>query len=305
MSETDKESSTENVADKETIIKVLGILENIFVPSKFNIAKKEIERTVKDFERETGFKAPTYEENRQIYRDNLADDLKKLREPAIEELRKKLLDNCEINPNWSFDNVDNSEASEDYISAYEFGKEWVRNYQNLENEYHQQNGTQQKKVSPGSLIYIYGNFGVGKSMLAGSITRLFVETYVREACFKQWATLYSYLFNLASTKDDSYFKYLNYINTVDLLVIDELAVGKVGLTDNQRKLFGNIIRSRSNQGKNTILVSNSTPYELKELIGEFAFESIKTYSSICPIELKGHNRRARNSDVLSSHGFGD
>ena len=117
MSETDRESNSENVADKETIIKVLGILENVFNPSKFNSAKREIETAVKEFERDTGFKAPTYEENRQIYRDSLADDLKKLREPAIDELRSQLLENCEINPNWSFDKVDNSEANEGYTAS--------------------------------------------------------------------------------------------------------------------------------------------------------------------------------------------
>lgn len=305
MSETDRESNSENVADKETIIKVLGILENVFNPSKFNSAKREIETAVKEFERDTGFKAPTYEENRQIYRDSLANDLKKLREPAIDELRSQLLENCEINPNWSFDKVDNSEANEGYISAYEFGRQWVVNYDLYEKKYKQEKESNDPYVAPGSLLYIYGEFGVGKSMLAGAITRLFVETYVREACFKQWSTLYAYLYNLAYSKDDSYFKYLDYINNVDLLVIDELAVGKVGLSENQRKLFGNIIRSRSNLGKSTILVSNVPPSDLQELIGDFAFESIKTYSSLFPLQLVGPNRRNKNSNYLNSHGFGN
>ena len=90
-----------------------------------------------------------------------------------------------------------------------------------------------------------------------------------------------------------------------MLVIDELAVGKVGLTENQRKLFGNIIRSRSNLGKSTILVSNVPPSDLQELIGDFAFESIKTYSSLFPLQLVGPNRRNKNSNYLNSHGFGN
>jgi DNA replication protein DnaC len=149
-----------------------------------------------------------------------------------------------------------------------------------------------------------GGTGLGKTFLSNCI----VNELLKQGKTVMYQTAPVMLENLISdlfAKPEKQTGISNNLLTVDLLVIDELAVGKVGLTDNQRKLFGNIIRSRSNQGKNTILVSNSTPYELKELIGEFAFESIKTYSSICPIELKGHNRRARNSDVLSSHGFGD
>ena len=141
----------------------------------------------------------------------------------------------------------------------------------------------------------------GKSMLAGAIAHKLMREYLVQVEFRQWHTIYTRLQMLRDNEKD-YYNYLEMLQTVQLLVIDEIAVDNTKLSDAQMRDLGMILRSRKNNGKNTIIISNANPEVIPRLIGDFCWESIKNYSLIFPYEVPGRNRRVNSLGTYTISG---
>lgn len=228
---------------------------------------------------------------REKYRSNLASDLKKMQDEVRESRIESLLKNSEINSFWDFKNITNG-GDPGYSMVVEACKNWIDQFDKYENENCRilQNG-QTKIYQGGSLIYLYGEFGVGKSMIAGAMCRKLMIEQLREVLLIQWYTLYSKI--IGSNNETERKNYKEKLENVDLLVIDEVAVNNTSLTEAQIREFGCLLRARKNNKRNTIIISNCAPQALCKCVGTFGWESMKNYEPTFSFHLIGPNRRQR------------
>ena len=262
-------------------------------PAKFNELQNELERV-------TGQRAKNYDEIRQEYRDHLEQDVQKVQDDFKKERISQLLDNCEVNANWEFCNIDITSCDESYRKGVWVAHDWIQDFTRYEQGLRivYEDG-HEARFSPGGLFIIYGGFGVGKSMLAGAMARKIIREQQREVVFMQWHTIFNEIQRLRDDSQESY-NFEDKIRNVDLLIIDEVAVNKVDLTEAQRRELGELLRARKNQHKNTVIVTNSNPKELYYNVGQFCWESIKNYAPYTVINLGNNNRRPTVVD-----GFND
>ncbi|MGN1392720.1 MAG: hypothetical protein ACI4V7_01540 [Succinivibrionaceae bacterium] len=250
-----------------------------------------IDNLKRQFEELTGKPIKTFEEVQKSYIDNLEEDIKKIREDFKQKRLAYLLENCDVNPYWEFENMQDN-GCEDYREKIEYCKKWVDSicimFEQCTDSY--VNSQYEKSNTPGSLLWIFGDFGVGKSMLAGSIAHRYIRKHYKDALLIQFRTMWKKMISLGSFGGELA-KYEDYLIDIDLLVLDEIAVDNKKLSDAQQQTLGQLLRSRKNKGKNTIIVSNSEPKSLYALVGNFCYESIRNYQPIVPIKLFGKNWR--------------
>lgn len=271
--------------DKELEDRLLGLLGKFLGnPSTSSIDKQELDDIIKHL----GAKK-TMEDIRKEYRDNLAQDLAEIQREAKIKRAQELLNTCEINAHWKFQNIEPD--SQEYEESVRQGFAWISAFPKYEQKFFLFRNNVNYQYRAGSLCYIYGEFGVGKSMLAGAMARFLIENFLREVIFTQWHTI-SIRLNALADNIQEYNKYLDRILNVDLLVIDEVCVDKIPLTEAQRRDLGEILRSRKNLGKSTIVISNVSPLDLPKMVGDFCNESIRNYEFVVVIHLVGKNHRA-------------
>lgn len=270
---------------QETELKLIKLLSQ-FLSNNTTFApnKEEFEALCKEVGGVTSF-----EDIQKEYQDNLAKDLAKMQEKVRKERSLELLKSAEINPNWRFENM--ISRSQEYTIELDRAISWINNFKR--NETNHNDILPNNRVisfSAGSLCYIYGKPGVGKSMLAGSMCYELIEKQLRTVIFTQWHTI-SIKLNMLNNESREYFEYINQLIETDLLVIDEVGVDVKVITDSQKRNLGELLRSRKNRGKNTIIVSNIYPEDMEQYVGMFCYESIKNYEPILQIELVGENQR--------------
>lgn len=239
----------------------------------------------------TGMRAKSYDEIRQEYREHLEEDVKKVQDDFKRARIAELLNNCEFSADWEFGNIDITSCDESYRNGVWVAHDWIRDFvkyeQGLRITYEDGH---EARFTPGGLLLIYGGFGVGKSMLAGAMAHKIIREQQREVIFMQWHTIFNEIQRLRDDSVESY-NFENRLRSVDLLIVDEVAVNKVDLTEAQRRELGELLRARKNQHKNTVLVTNSNPQELYYNLGQFCWESIKNYAPYTVINLGNNNRR--------------
>ena len=251
-----------------------------------------------EIESATGSKINSYEDIQKMYADNAMKELKELQDRERKNRIDYLTKNCEISSTWEFENMDLT-FSPEYRSNVEYCKRWCDTFEIQEKGFKDQNSG--VVYTGGSLVWIYGDYGVGKSMLAGSIAHRIMRTYLIDFMFMQWDTINNKL-QLLSVIDSNreYSEFCQQLQTNRLLIIDEVAVAERKLTETQGIRLGELLRWRKNNKLNTIMISNASPEKLYDLVGKFCYESIKNYSPVIPLKMVGPNRRSSNIN-----GFND
>jgi DNA replication protein DnaC len=228
---------------------------------------------------------------RKIYKDNLNGDLKRIQYQARINRQDELLKNSEIDKFWDFENVDNG-GDPSYDKIIDYCKSWIANFNVFEREHFKVDVSGRKQhIKPGVLLYMHGKFGVGKSMLAGAMCKKLIIEQMRDVLFMQWFSIARTITGLRSESERNDF--FEKLYNIDLLVIDEVAVDNTSLSDAQRRDLGGILRCRKNNGRNTIIISNSKPENLYNCVGEYCWESIKNYEPVYLLEVCGPNRRQK------------
>lgn len=259
--------------------KLLDLFGNIGQEKGYNnLARLDVENLKKDIEYLTGKRVRTFEEIQQEYVTNLSSDMNDAKEKFKRERLDMLLKNCEINPFWRFSNM-KSNGNPAYQEVIDKCKEWVDFYDKHNKGLDLSSFNIQRQYTPGSLLWIYGTFGIGKSMLAGSIAYRFIESYFQPVIFIQWRTLWKKMLSFGNMASELS-KYEDTLIDTELLIIDEIAVDNKKLSDAQQQTLGQLLRARKNMGKSTVIVSNANPELLYGLVGIFCYESIKNYSPI-------------------------
>ena len=253
-------------------------------------------------EKATGKRIRSYREIQEDYQRTLKDDIARMENERYRKKLESLMQNCEISDYWEFSNMDD-DNNPAYRKLIEFCLNWVQDFRTAETEGMVMSDSRGMKYrfTPGTLLWLYGNFGVGKSMLAGAIAHKLMREYLVQVEFRQWYTIYTRL-QMLRDNEKEYYNYLEMLQTVQLLVIDEIAVDNTKLSDAQMRDLGMILRSRKNNGKNTIIISNANPEVIPRLIGDFCWESIKNYSLIFPYEVPGRNRRVNSLGTYTISG---
>ena len=238
--------------------------------------------------------------DREALRDNEAVIADGRRERAA-----RLLEETDINPDWTFSRmtVDSSNratvmAAKQYINDFIGCMRLRKEREELGRE--AERGSADAVMSLSSIpkqhfpsLLLWGEYGVGKSMLAGSIAHELLRKGIT-VIFSQFADIVRKIYY---TKNEDNLGYQRQLESIDLLIIDEVGVDRREVNENQAMLLGKILRTRYNRGLGAILITNQKPDEsggksqLHMSLTDYSFESVKMLSPLV-LELKGRNRRS-------------
>lgn len=235
--------------------------------------------------KELGHTTPTtrksYRETRADY-DRLAnEDVERMQREAKQARVNDLMGQAELNPDWTIDTFERD--APDAIAAYEQTRIFTHGHTNKEWR------------SKAHMLVFHGDYGRGKSHLAGAVAHALIESCEVSVLYRQLSTILdmraaSYDFGSADGSRDHFRALANLLTSVDLLILDEVCVNESTLNKGQQSWLGNLLRQRFASKKNCILITNHTPRALEEALGKFCFESIKEYKPDF-VAFKGVSRR--------------
>ena len=269
-----------------------------------SIIRDIAERSGFDLTEEDPYAGMSYEDFRRMNDRAALRDNESVIADGRRERAARLLEETDINPDWTFSlmTVDSGNqavvmAAEQYINDFiscmrqrkereELSREAERGYSDAIMRL----ASVPKRHFPSLLIW--GEYGVGKSMLAGSIAHELLKKGIT-VIFSQFADIIRKIYY---TKNEDNLGYQRQLENVDLLIIDEVGVDRREVNENQAMLLGKILRTRYNRGLGAILITNQKPDEsggksqLHMSLTDYSYESIKMLNPLV-LELRGRNRR--------------
>lgn len=165
------------------------------------------------------------------------------------------------------------EASTIDSRAINAGKRYVKNFKEMKEK--------------GVGILLFGDVGVGKTFVAACIVNSVIDQG-----YSAIMTNFSRIINTVQETFDQRQKYLDSLNSVDLMVIDDLAVERK--TDYVKELMYQIIDNRYRSGKPLIVTTNLT---IDNLVNATDISDKRTYHRILemckPLKATGENLRTK------------
>lgn len=269
-----------------------------------SIIRDIAERSGFDLTEEDPYAGMSYEDFRRMNDRAALRDNESVIADGRRERAARLLEETDINPDWTFSRmtVDSGNqavvmAAEQYINDFiscmrqrkereELSREAERGYSDAIMRL----ASVPKRHFPSLLIW--GEYGVGKSMLPASIAHELLKKGIT-VIFSQFADIIRKIYY---TKNEDNLGYQRQLENVDLLIIDEVGVDRREVNENQAMLLGKILRTRYNRGLGAILITNQKPDEsggksqLHMSLTDYSYESIKMLNPLV-LELRGRNRR--------------
>lgn len=185
----------------------------------------------------------------------------------VKRLRKLGFPDAEM-ANWTFDNDDGSDAK---ISS--IAHKYVDNFAEMKQR--------------GKGLLLYGNVGSGKTYIAASIANELISR--GRPCL---VTNFARITNTLQGMFDGKQRYLDDLNRLDLLVIDDLSAERD--TQFMNEMIFNVVDARYRSGKPLIVTSNLTS---AELMRPSSIDKQRIYSRVLemcfPVEVKGVDRRKK------------
>lgn len=221
-----------------------------------SIIRDIAERSGFDLTEEDPYAGMSYEDFRRMNDRAALRDNESVIADGRRERAARLLEETDINPDWTFSRmtVDSGNqavvmAAEQYINDFiscmrqrkereELSREAERGYSDAIMRL----ASVPKRHFPSLLIW--GEYGVGKSMLAGSIAHELLKKGIT-VIFSQFADIIRKIYY---TKNEDNLGYQRQLENVDLLIIDEVGVDRREVNENQAMLLGKILRTRYNRG---------------------------------------------------------
>ena len=144
-------------------------------------------------------------------------------------------------------------------------------------------------------MLFYGDYGRGKSHIAGAIAHQLISQYETTVLYRQLSSLlemrfFSYDYSAKDNIGEQFREIQNELLSVDLLILDEVCVNETMLKKNTQSWLGNLLRQRLVEHKNCILITNHSLAELEHALGRYCFESIKEYDTY-KVRFSGPSRR--------------
>jgi DNA replication protein DnaC len=155
------------------------------------------------------------------------------------------------------------------------------------------------------MFIFYGDYGRGKSHLAGAIAHHLIEHYETTVLYRQLSSLmemrfYSYDYDAKDGIAEQFRESQQDLLKVELLILDEVCVNETMLKKNAQSWLGNLLRLRQAAKKNCILITNHNLNDLQTAIGRYCTESIKEYDTY-KIHFQGPSRRDEFADEQVTH----
>lgn len=229
-----------------------------------------------------------YQEMRQEYTQLANRDIRKLQQLTKQQRIEDIHGRSDLNPNWTFENMQMDEP--DVVEAVSIAKSFIAAHSD-----------KNWRDSSAHLMLFYGDYGRGKSHLAGSIAHELINQYEISVLYRQLSSLlemrfFSYDYQAQDSIGEKFRQTQKELFDVDLLILDEVCVNQSVLKNNAQSWLGNLLRQRLSENKNCILITNHNLQTLEHALGTYCFESLKEYDTyqIC---FKGPSRRSALVDT--------
>ncbi|VXA80499.1 MULTISPECIES: DnaA ATPase domain-containing protein [Aeromonas] len=230
---------------------------------------------IRRLQAQTGGGQYDYETLRKEYDTKANAEVRELQKVARQDRIKKLIAAADLNTDWVFDKIDTLDpAMNDGVNS---ARQFIAGFEHWESK-------------GGSCILIYGDFGTGKSTLAGAVAHELIERHQKSVIFQQWASIVDRLFFNVIQDQEERNQYRRALEEVDLLIIDEVAANRAKMAESQSSFLGHLLRRRRNLSKSIVIITNHSPQSLHHAIGDFAFEAIKAFNPV-DVPLHGPSRR--------------
>ncbi len=150
-------------------------------------------------------------------------------------------------------------------------------------------------VRRGQNLVFLGTVGTGKTHLACAIGREFIRSG-RTVMYARTSEIIRLIRETwrGDTQDTEQKRY-DRLQAYDLLIIDEL--GQQAGTDNERQILLSVIDNRYDQGnKPTILISNLSAPQLKELLGVPGYDRIRENARVVNFEWESYRGKGEKNE---------
>lgn len=231
----------------------------------------------------------SYKERRALYAQQANKEVRELQRKSKQARIEQLMGASELNPNWTFDTL--IEDSQDAKEAIDIARAFIAAHSDPE-----------WRNSKAHLMLFFGDYGRGKSHIAGAIAHQLIEQYEVTVLYRQLQSLlemrfFSYDFSADDDAPEQFREVSRQLLDVELLILDEVCVNETILKPNAQSWLGNLLRQRALQKKNCIIITNHSTAELAKALGRYCFESIKEFENY-PVHFQGPSRRAGYSDPV-------
>ncbi len=223
-----------------------------------------------------------YKKNRKMYEEMANADLIKIQNETKLKRIQKLHGQSELNPKWTFDNL--VEDANDVKEAVSIAKSFIFAHTDP-------NWTKSRS----HMMLFYGDYGRGKSHIAGAIAHELIDKFEISVVYRQLQTLldmrlFSYDYQASDNASMQYREIAKQLLEVDLLILDEVCVNETILKKNAQAWLGNLLRQRKTANKNCIIITNHNLQSLEQALGRYCFESIMEYETY-QVQFQGPSRR--------------
>ncbi|MDX1266359.1 MAG: AAA family ATPase, partial [Oceanisphaera sp.] len=120
-----------------------------------------------------------YLDLKRQYEQQANIEVRQAQKEAQQKRTERLLAQADLNPEWVFDNMERDDPA---LSHH------------IDTAHHFINAFDHWEEKGGAAILIYGNFGTGKSTLAGAIAHDLIYQHQTSVIFQQWASVVDRLF---------------------------------------------------------------------------------------------------------------
>lgn len=223
-----------------------------------------------------------YQDVRKDYERQANDDVKRLQQESKLRRIQDIHGRSDLNPKWTFNTL--IEDSEDVIEAVSIAQSFIAAHDDPN-----------WRKSGSHMMIFYGDYGRGKSHIAGAIAHQLIEQFEISVLYRQLSSLlemrfFSYDYNATDNVAEQFREIQKELMEVDLLILDEVCVNETVLKKNTQSWLGNLLRQRMVNNKNCIMITNHNLAELENALGRYCFESIKEYDTY-KVKFSGPSRR--------------
>lgn len=223
-----------------------------------------------------------YQTLRKDYQKQANADVRKLQQQTKKQRIQEIHGRSDLNPKWTFENL--IEDSEDVIEAVSIAQSFIAAHDDPS-----------WRQSSSHMMIFYGDYGRGKSHIAGAIAHQLIDQYEISVLYRQLSSLlemrfFSYDYSAQDNIGEKFRETQKELLDVDLLILDEVCVNETMLKKNTQSWLGNLLRQRLVNNKNCIMITNHNLAELEHALGSYCFESMKEYDTY-KVKFSGPSRR--------------
>ena len=234
-----------------------------------------------------------YPAMRKVYELQANEDVRSVQKNARRQRIAAIHGRSDLNPSWVFENLDMD--SPDVMEAVSSAQSFIAAHQDTS-----------WRESGAHLMLFYGDYGRGKSHIAGAMAHELINQHEITVLYRQLTSLlemrfFSWDYKAQDNVGEKFREISQELLDVDLLILDEVCVNETQLNKNAQSWFGNLLRQRLANKKNCILITNHDLPQLKNALGQYCYESIKEYDTY-KVHFKGSSRRQSLADEYQANG---